>query len=279
MDWFSRWPKDALIAVASHFLSSFEIVCSEETKLAVVNTMGIIQDNVAEMCVQYFERFRRQTHVTPKSYLSFLGGYKGIYKMQHEAIGQLAKRMNTGLAKLVEASESVAKLSEELVVKEKELAVASKKADVVLQEVTVSATAAEKVKSQVQKVKDKAQAIVDDIAEDKTIAEGKLEAAKPALEEAEAALQTIKPAHISTVRKLAKPPHLIMRIMDCVLLLFLRRIDSVTPDPEKPCCKPSWGESLKLLSGGGFLNNLLSFSKVKQKHSAWTERPLALLER
>lgn len=116
------------------------------------------------MCVQYFERFRRQTHVTPKSYLSFIGGYKTIYKMQHEAIGLLAKRMKTGLDKLVEASESVAALSEELVVKEKELAVASKKADVVLQEVTVSATAAEKVKSQVQKVKDKAQAIVDEIA-------------------------------------------------------------------------------------------------------------------
>ena len=124
----------------------------------------LTKDNVAEMCVQYFERFRRQTHVTPKSYLSFLGGYKGIYSAQHEGIGLLAKRMNTGLAKLVEASESVAKLSEELVVKEKELAVASKKADVVLQEVTVSATAAEKVKSQVQKVKDKAQAIVDEIA-------------------------------------------------------------------------------------------------------------------
>ena len=33
---------------------------------------------------------------------------------------------------------------------------------------------------------------------DKIVAEAKLEAARPALEEAEAALQTIKPAHIAT---------------------------------------------------------------------------------
>ena len=60
-------------------------------------------------------------------------------------------------------------------------------------------------------------------------------------------VQTIKAADIATVRKLAKPPHLIMRIMDCVMILFQKRLDTVTQDPERPCIKPSWGESLKVL--------------------------------
>ncbi|XP_022805941.1 dynein heavy chain 5, axonemal-like [Stylophora pistillata] len=261
MDWFSRWPKDALIAVADHFLSNFEIVCEKEVKMQVVQAMGIFHDGVAISCTEYFQRYRRATHVTPKSYLSFINGYKSIYSEKREEIGELARRMNTGLDKLMEASESVAQLSKELAVKEKELAVASEKADLVLKEVTVKAQAAEKVKAQVQKVKDKAQAIVDDIAADKAVAEEKLEAAKPALEEAEAALQTIKASHIATVRKLPKPPHLIMRIMDSVLILFRKRIDPVVFDSERNCVKPSWSESLKTMSQSNFLQSLQAFPK------------------
>lgn len=87
---------------------------------------------MSETCVKYFDRFRRQTHVTPKSYLSFIGGYKEIYGVKHKEIGVLSERMNTGLDKLVEATKSVNVLSQELAVKEKELEVASKRADVVL---------------------------------------------------------------------------------------------------------------------------------------------------
>ncbi|XP_004624242.1 dynein heavy chain 8, axonemal [Octodon degus] len=261
MDWFSRWPREALVAVASYFLSEYNIVCSSETKRQVVETMGLFHDMVSESCENYFQRYRRRAHVTPKSYLSFINGYKNIYTEKVKYINEQAERMNIGLDKLMEASESVAKLSQDLAVKEKELAVASVKADEVLAEVTISARASAKVKNEVQEVKDKAQKIVDEIDSEKVKAETKLEAAKPALEEAEAALNTIKPNDIATVRKLAKPPHLIMRIMDCVLLLFQKKIDIVTLDPEKPCCKPSWGESLKLMSATGFLSSLQQFPK------------------
>ncbi|KAM8728478.1 dynein axonemal heavy chain 8-like [Acanthopagrus schlegelii] len=263
MDWFTPWPNEALVAVSNYLLSEFPMVCSADVKASVVTTMGTYHEKVSETCESYFERFRRRTHVTPKSYLSFINGYKTLYAEKHNYINTLAEHMNVGLAKLMEASESVAQLSKDLQVKEKELAVASVKADKVVAEVTVIAEAATIVKNEVQVVKDKAQKIVDGIGKEKAIAEGKLEAAKPALEEAEAALNTVTAGDIATVRKLAKPPHLIMRIMDCCLLLFQKRLDTVRIDPERQCIQPSWAEALKLISGTGFMTSLKQFPKDK----------------
>uniref|UniRef100_A0AAY4ATZ8 Dynein, axonemal, heavy chain 5 n=1 Tax=Denticeps clupeoides TaxID=299321 RepID=A0AAY4ATZ8_9TELE len=187
VDWFQRWPQDALVAVAQHFLANYDFHCSEEVKQCVVETMGTFQDLVAETCTEYFQRFRRQTFVTPKSYLSFIKGYQTIYTDKIAYLKSLT--LSPGLNKLMEAEQSVNQLSKELAVKERELEVASQKADGVLQEVTVKTHAAEKVKAQVEKVKDKAQAIVDEIEGDKKVAESKLEAAKPAMAAAEAALK------------------------------------------------------------------------------------------
>nr|KAG5688729.1 hypothetical protein BaRGS_032064 [Batillaria attramentaria] len=210
MDWFQRWPKDALVAVASHFLAEFEIVSTAESKNQLIHSMG--------------------------------------------------------LEKLIEASQAVAELSEELVVKEKDLAVASEKAEAVLKIVSSKAAAAEKVKAQVQKVKDAAQEIVDAINADKVVAEAKLEAARPALEEAEAALNTIKPADIATVRKLGKPPHLIMRIMDCVLILFQSKLDDTINDETVELLEPYFTSEDYMLDQAkkvcGNVAGLLSWTKA-----------------
>ncbi|KAJ3342801.1 Dynein heavy chain 5, axonemal [Gonapodya sp. JEL0774] len=261
MDWFNKWPNEALRAVAEKFLADVELANTDQVRKDLVNHLAFTHDVVSDSCGQYFQQYRRKTHVTPKSYLSFLSSYKLLYRQKRKEVGELADRMNMGLEKLLEAAKAVAVLQEELVVKEKDLAVASKQADAVLTEVTASTASAEKVKDEVLKVKNKAEGIAVAIKADKTVAETQLEAARPAIEEATAALNSIQPAHIATVRKLAKPPHLIMRIMDCVILLQKRKIDSVTQDPERPCAKPSWSEALKLMSQSDFLSSLLNFPK------------------
>ena len=149
---------------------------------------------------------------------------------------------------------------------------------------THRAREAETTKNHVLLAKDRAQQLVDVIAADKAVAEQKLEAARPALEEAEAALNTIKPAHIglinyyyhfiiwhpffnvsnyftATVRKLGRPPPLIMRIMDAVLILFQRKIQPVFHEPAMGGFKPSWNESLKMMASTSFLQQLQYFPK------------------
>lgn len=204
-------------------------------------------------------RFRRATHVTPKSYLNFIAGYKNIYLLKQSELGDGVEKMDTGLEKLKEASAAVEILKQDLAVMEKELAEASQKAESVLHEVTEKAMQAEVFKNQVQIVKEKAEILVARIADEKAFAEEKLEAAKPALEEAEEALNTIKPAHIATVRKLGRPPHLIMRIMDCVLILFQRKLQPCIPDTTTPCPKPSWQEALKVNCVNQHLGNDCKF--------------------
>ena len=63
------------------------------------------------------------------------------------------------------------------------------------------------------------------------------------------------------MRKLGKPPHLIMRVMDATMILFRTKLPLISPDPTVPCPKPSWTEALKVMASATFLSQLLHFPK------------------
>ena len=69
--------------------------------------------------------------MTPKTYLSFLSSYKSVFGSKASEIGGMATRIETGLAKLQDASETVERLKTELAVMEKDLALASETAETV----------------------------------------------------------------------------------------------------------------------------------------------------
>jgi dynein heavy chain, axonemal len=57
VDWFQKWPKDALIAVSRHFLQDFPIVCTADVKKGIIELMAFVQEIVSNFCNEYFERY------------------------------------------------------------------------------------------------------------------------------------------------------------------------------------------------------------------------------
>ena len=58
MDWFEKWPKDALVAVSKHFLSNFQLVCTEQVKDSIINSMGnfqVLVEAFVGCCLNAFE--------------------------------------------------------------------------------------------------------------------------------------------------------------------------------------------------------------------------------
>lgn len=117
IDWYQKWPEDARIAVAQHYLKDFHIECTEKVKERVIKTTSFIHNHIFLSCAEYLERYGRQTYVTSKTLLSFLECFKKLYREKHNYIITLEKRMLAGIAKMIEAGQSVGILKAELVEK------------------------------------------------------------------------------------------------------------------------------------------------------------------
>ncbi|KAG5675719.1 hypothetical protein PVAND_005600 [Polypedilum vanderplanki] len=261
IDWFQKWPMDALVSVSTHILKDYSIECTYEVKNDLIEMMAYVHDNVSETCVEYFERFRRQASVTPKSFLSFLSGYKEIYKERLATIQDQSMKMSNGLGKLKEAAESIDILKKEMEVKKVEISIAEQNAQEVIQSVEKSRQIAGAAQIEVQQKKEIQEVLVENINKAREIAEVELEKTLPQLKLAEDALKTIKSQDIAVVRRLGKPPYLITVIMDCVLILCKLRLDPVKMDFEKNFLKMSWNESIKLMSDVNFLKKVRDFER------------------
>lgn len=166
MDWFQPWPEDARIAVSHHYLHEYPMECTDNSRDEAIKAMSFVYNNVSETCEEYYRKFRRQIFVTPKTLLAHLDS----------------------LVKLEEGGVAVKVLKTELIEQNKKMIVASEQAMLVYADIKVVADDAEVVKTEVAKVKFGAQAIVKQITLDTTVVEKKLAKARPALEEAQAAL-------------------------------------------------------------------------------------------
>ena len=78
-----------------------------QVKASLKRLMGSVHVSVTAACAEYHERFRRNVYVTPKSYMSFLEGYRGLYSKKLAETRALAGAINAGLQKMAEAKVDV----------------------------------------------------------------------------------------------------------------------------------------------------------------------------
>jgi len=225
INWFFPWPAEALLDVATKFLEPYEMETDVKTKTALYAFVANLHTIVTDASVEYFQRFRKAVYCTPKSYLGFIDLYRDIYKEKVSAVHILADKINGGLLKLQQAGEDVRLMKVDLAQKEVKLVAAQKETDVLLVEITESTAKAEKKKAEVTAVKDVLSSEAAVVAAGKAEAEKDLAAAGPALEEAKAALDSITPGDMKTLKALAKPPELIKRIFDGVVILMQFPLD------------------------------------------------------
>jgi dynein heavy chain len=110
VNWFLPWPTEGLKNVSEKFIVDFPMTTSEKTKRALMSHMANVHSLVQVTTVEYFDKYRRNVYVTPKSYLSFLKSYQELYTQKHSGIKVLADKINNGLTKLLEAQDDVSKM-------------------------------------------------------------------------------------------------------------------------------------------------------------------------
>jgi dynein heavy chain len=239
---------------------------------------------VVESCAEYYTKMRRNAYQTPKSFLSFLADYKHMYVNKVAEIDVKASQVLMGLDKLLKGAEDVEKMKIVLAEEEIKLRLAEEATNAMLGKLEISSMEAKKEADGVGKIKVACEADAAQIATEKADAEADLALAQPFVDEAERAVNSIKPNDLNELKKLSKPGDIIKLIFDCVGLLKM-----------EPCVPVEMAEvtlgigkekktftfirdSFKLmqtgmLSDARFLQNIFYFSKYVGHHHLTTSPP------
>jgi len=105
-------------AVSQKYLGAFKMATSDEIKDNMMTHMANVHKIIGDSTKEYFDRFRRNVYITSKSYLSFIANYKQVYSTSVSTVQKLAEAINSGLDKMRQAEEDIAKMKIDLAAKE-----------------------------------------------------------------------------------------------------------------------------------------------------------------
>ena len=128
LDWFDRWPEEALLYVSRAFLKDVSLP-NEDVREGLARMCMLIHTSVEESADRFYDELRRRVYTTPKSYLDLISLYLNTLASKREEINANKDRLDNGLRKLSDTNVQIADLKVSLakaapMLKEKEIVLA-----------------------------------------------------------------------------------------------------------------------------------------------------------
>ncbi|CAL4076496.1 unnamed protein product, partial [Meganyctiphanes norvegica] len=257
---YSPWPEDALEAVALRLLQGVEL--PEDKVKGCVSLCQYFHTSTQDLSDKFLNHLGRFNYVTPTSYLQLLATYMVILERQRGEVKKQEQRYTTGLLRLGEAETSVLSLQQDLLDLQPVLLKKTKEVEdkmAVVEKRRGEVAEVERVVRQDEEVANEAAEAANGIRKE---CEAELNLALPLLEEATAALNTIKQDDIVFIKAMKNPPSGVKLVMEAVCVLLGEKPDRI-PDPQGTgkMVEEYWSVSKRLLGDIKFKENLLLFDK------------------
>ena len=235
-------------------------------KTGLMTHMGMVHSLVMEVCDEYFVKMRRRVFQTPKSYLAFIQNFTILYSNKLIELRKKESSVNLGLQKLIQGAQDVDDMKHVLAEEQVKLEIATVETNKMLESLQVSSADAQRESDKVSTIKNKCVADATRIGAEKAACMADLMKAQPFVDEAEAAIRSIKPADINEVKKFANPATIIQLVFDGILLLFKLPMAPVKPTTlilskkEVPFVEPSFRPyGVALMNQADFLKQVVDF--------------------
>ena len=112
IDWFQKWPADALAAVAGKFLAEMDLDPPTRTKL--IGICQSIHTRIREASEEFQADLGRFNYVTPTSYLELITAFRSLLDVKRASNTKMKNRYLVGLEKLQSSAEQVAGMQAQL---------------------------------------------------------------------------------------------------------------------------------------------------------------------
>jgi dynein heavy chain len=190
IDWFQKWPEEALLSVANQFLHPIEM--QQKDKDACIRMCRTFHQTVEALSQTFLLRERRNNYVTPTSYLELIKLYIDLLAVKRTEVSLVKSRYTNGLGKLADTATEVKKMQVALEELKPTLVKASEETAALKVVIESKVPEVTRLKTIASKDEAEASAKAEEVRQIKEECERDLAEAIPALNSALEALNTIK---------------------------------------------------------------------------------------